>query len=757
MIERSSVWAWVHRASLVATLGVLWLAGMPSAGAVDVANPADPMDWPHWRGPDMNGLSLEKGLPEKWSPKGENLLWRREELASRSTPIVMNGRLYAVCRAFPETTQEGEKTVCADATTGDILWESIHNIFLSDAPAERVGWSSVVGDPETDRVYVLGLGCAFQCLDGKTGKVIWEHSMSEEYGMLSTYGGRTNFPVVFEDLVIISGVMTGWGDTAVPAHRFVAFDKNTGAAVWFLSTKLRPEDTTYSTPIFAMLGGQAAMVVGAGDGAIYAIQPRTGKVIWKYQASTRGINTTPVVDSSGIVYSGHSEQNSSDTTILGSIFAFDGNTQGEITEDQLLWKIPKRTVGRSSPIKIGDRLYCVEDGALLVVIDAKTGKEVSTKKLGRIMFGSLVAGDGKIYAVENTGRCYVLRPTENGVEVVSEARLPNGEEVHGSPIISHGRIYIPSNSAMYCIGDANITPAIEPRPAAVAEAPVADDSQVAHLQLAPVEAILAPKQNARFQLRAFNKKGQYLKLIPDATLTAEAGAFSPELVYSAPDLPAGDGSTQVAGIKMEAKLGDLTTSARARVVPKLPWKFDFSDGKVPPAWIGADYRHKGAEIEGEKALVKVSTIPKGTRSQAWMGWTSLHDYTIQADFLATEKNGRVPDMGLINQRYTLDLQGAQKLQIRSWTPRLELRFAKTIPFEWKANTWYTMKFQSENREGEVVLRGKVWPRGEAEPEAWSIEAADATPNRIGSPGLFGNATDSEFYLDNVLVTPNPTP
>ncbi|MFN9550138.1 MAG: PQQ-binding-like beta-propeller repeat protein [Pirellulaceae bacterium] len=259
----------------------------------------------------------------------------------------MNGRLYAVCRAFPETTQEGEKTVCADATTGDILWESIHNIFLSDAPAERVGWSSVVGDPETDRVYVLGLGCAFQCLDGKTGKVIWEHSMSEEYGMLSTYGGRTNFPVVFEDLVIISGVMTGWGDTAVPAHRFVAFDKNTGAAVWFLSTKLRPEDTTYSTPVFAMLDGQVAMVVGAGDGAIYAIQPRTGKVIWKYQASTRGLNTTPVVDSNGIVYSGHSEQNSSDTTILGSIFAFDGNTQGEITEDKLLWKIPTRRVGRS--------------------------------------------------------------------------------------------------------------------------------------------------------------------------------------------------------------------------------------------------------------------------------------------------------------------------------------------------------------------------------------------------------------------------
>ncbi len=181
-------------------------------------------DWPHWRGPTLNGLSAETGLPEKLNPKDDSLVWRKEEFASRSTPVIMDGRLYLVCRANPETTEEGEKTVCVDANTGELLWESVHNIFLSDAPAERVGWSSVVCDPETGNVYVLGLGCLFQCLNGKTGEVIWEKSMTEEFGMLSTYGGRTNFPVIFEDLVMISGVMTGWADTAIPAHRFVAFD-----------------------------------------------------------------------------------------------------------------------------------------------------------------------------------------------------------------------------------------------------------------------------------------------------------------------------------------------------------------------------------------------------------------------------------------------------------------------------------------------------------------------------------------------------
>jgi hypothetical protein len=159
-------------------------------------------------------------------------------------------------------------------------------------------------------------------------------------------------------------------------------------------------------------------------------------------------------------------------------------------------------------------------------------------------------------------------------------------------------------------------------------------------------------------------------------------------------------------------------------------------------------------MDGQKGLVKVSTIPKGTRSQAWMGQTDLHDYTIQADFKATLNNGRLPDMGLINQRYTLDLQGSQRLQVRSWVARAELRFAKTMDMKWSADTWYTIKFQSENNDGKAILRGKVWPRDETEPKEWQIEAADSTPNTNGSPGLFGNATDAEFFIDNVKVTAN---
>lgn len=716
-------------------------------GLLLLAAPLCAEDWTHWRGPNNDGHSFETGLPKEWSRKGDNLLWRNEEYGARNTPIVMNGRVYVICRSFPESTKEGEKTVCLDAETGEMIWESAHNIYLSDAPAERTGWSSVAGDPETDTVFSQGLGCVFQCLEGGTGRIVWERSLSEEFGLLSTYGGRTNAPVVFEDLVIASGITTGWGETAIPAHRFFAFDKRTGDVRWVHSTRLRPNDTTYTTPVLTTLNGEAAMVFSAGDGAVYAVQPRTGQRIWKYQASKRGINSTPIVDENGIVYGGHAEQNAAETTILGAVFAFDGNTRGEIAESDLLWKIPKRALGRSSMVKLKDRLYFLEDGALLVILEAKTGKEVAEKKVGRIMFGSPLVADGHIYLCENTGRFYVLEPTENGVNIVAQTRLSQGEEVFGSLAVSNGRLFLSSMEAVYCIGSGEPRKTAATVPAIKRNEGAVSDRKIAQLVVSPTEEILKPGEKLALEVRGYNAAGQYVGLVNDASFAVEGGGTVENGVFTA---PAGG----IAGVKIVATSGDATGSARARILPAFPWKFDFSDGQVPVTWIGANYRHKPAEVDGETVLRKVSTIPKGTRSQAWMGMTTPHDYTVQADFFAITNDGQLPDMGLINQRYTLDMQGAQRLQIRSWTARLELRFAKTQPFEWEGDSWYTMKFQSETGDGKVTLRGKVWKRGETEPAEWQIEAADEVPNLQGSPGLFGNAKIAEFLIDNVMVSEN---
>src|SRR5262245_55287969 len=100
--------------------GILIIWSLFGWALVATAAP-DPLDWPTWRGPQQNRVSTETGLIDKWDPaggEGSNLIWRKPELAGRSSPIVMNGRIYTIVRDKPESANEGEKVVCADANTG---------------------------------------------------------------------------------------------------------------------------------------------------------------------------------------------------------------------------------------------------------------------------------------------------------------------------------------------------------------------------------------------------------------------------------------------------------------------------------------------------------------------------------------------------------------------------------------------------------------------------------------------------------------
>jgi outer membrane protein assembly factor BamB len=711
----------------------------------------DPLDWSQWRGPESNGVSRETGLVDEWDPNAEgaegNVLWRNEELGGISTPIVMRGKLYTIVRSDAGTHKDCEKVVCVDAATGKKIWEQRNNLYLSDVPAERIGWANVAGDPTTGKIYVIG-GCAvLSCLDGETGKVLWRHSLNEDYGFLTTYGGRLTTPVIFEDLCIVGGVIVGWGEAAKPTHRLLAFDKTSGTLRWINGTRPLPEDTTYSTPVVCNLNGQAAIVFGAGDGGVHAWHPRTGQPIWNYNLSIRGLNVTPVIDKDK-VYISHAEENAGDESTMGGVICIDGKGKGNITKTGAVWRAPGM-IGKSSPLIVDGRMYAFDDGGKLYIFDAATGAPISKrpiKLVGTIMVGSPVYADGKIYAV-TTSAYHVLEPTKDGAKIVKRLRLTAEDEVRGSPIVSHGRIYLPTAKQLYCVGKADGTPQATPLPAAAKETPAGKDDAVAHVQLVPAEAIIKPGENLKFEIKLFNDRGQFLP-------NADAAEFK----LTGPGKIAKDGTFSAEGDHkgtiVTATVGKATGAARVRSVPNLPWKFDFANSEVPVSWVGARYRNIVRDIKGDPAMVKITTIPKGTRSQLLMGQNDLHDYTVQADVQGVPTNGKLPDAGLIAQRYTMDLMGDhQEIQIRSWTSQLD-RFSKTVPFKWDGNTWYTMKFRAEAKGDKAILKGKVWKRGEPEPQAWTIEATDEAPNLVGAPGIFGNAQTSEIFVDNISVTPN---
>ena len=186
-------------------LGVLGLLGA-------FTRPVQANDWAHWRGPEHTGVSRETGLPDTWSadPK-ENLVWKAPH-GGRSTPIVQNGRVYIINVAGSGVTTQ-ERVMCFDADTGAVVWEHKFNVFLTDIVADRVGWTHVVGDPETGNVYAHGVQGLLFCFN-RDGKVLWSHSLTEEYGRVAGYGGRLASPIVDGDLVILSMLNASWGELA---------------------------------------------------------------------------------------------------------------------------------------------------------------------------------------------------------------------------------------------------------------------------------------------------------------------------------------------------------------------------------------------------------------------------------------------------------------------------------------------------------------------------------------------------------------
>ena len=258
-------------------------------------------DWAAWRGPYQNGVSLETGL----TSSTKDILWRIPR-GGHSTPVIVNGRIYAINLSGKGITEQ-EEVFVVDAATGKEIWNYKFNCFHTDVPNSRVGWASVAVDPETGYVYANGVQGLVLCLD-RDGKLLWSKSTIELYGRITGYGGRTYTPIIDEDRVIVAFNNSSFGPHASGPHRFLAMDKRTGDVVWWgtraAGRKIRPTPI----PVVAVIGGQRLIIAGNADGDLYAIKARTGEKVWGFAASQRGFNSSPVVDGYR-VYITHSEEN----------------------------------------------------------------------------------------------------------------------------------------------------------------------------------------------------------------------------------------------------------------------------------------------------------------------------------------------------------------------------------------------------------------------------------------------------------------
>ena len=723
------MYTWIKNRILVTSL----------AGALPIGwcMPIGASDWTHWRGPTQTGASPEAGLISNWSPEGENLVWR-SEFIGRSTPVILNGRVYVIGRTGEGVTRQ-EHVACFDAETGRLVWERKFNVWHSTITFNRLGWANLGADAETGNVYAHLVNGLLLCFDGD-GRILWSRSLTEEFNRFSGYGGRLHTPVVDGDLVVISMGNRGWADRP-PSHRYMAFDKRTGETVWMA----RPggggqaDLTVYSTPIAATINGQRLLIAGNGNGGVFAFKASTGEVVWGFPLSKRGINTSPVA-ADNRVYATHSEENVDNTT-MGRVVCLDAGTGREI------WRQDGIAAGYASPALHAGRLYVVDNSANVHCLDAESGRKYWEQNIGTVGKGSPTWADGKLYVTEVNGGFRILNVNDTGANVLDEEKIlmPGGRpaEIYGSVAIAYGRVYFATEAGLFCLGDRDS--AFTPKYTPIAGPPRAQsDAEPAALLVSPAEKTLTSGETLTLSARAYDAQGRSIGEV-DAEWTLDRLTGKIENGRFTPTNPGQAGW-------VIATSGALTARSWVRVVPALPWTEDFEGiptGRNPRHWVWGGRGFRVEEQDGNKVLVKPPAARGLDRSNLYIGPADMKGYTVQADLMGGRRRRWLPDMGLIAHRYLLDLQGAyQRLEVRSWSS--DLRMVQRVPFEWEPDVWYTMKMRVDVEAGRAVVRGKVWKRGDAEPHAWTIEAEDPLPIRNGSPGLYGYSP-ANIYYDNVRV------
>lgn len=720
-------------------------------------------NWPEWRGPARTGMSPDTNLPSAWSPTGENLAWKAPH-GGRSSPVVFGDRLYLQNTAGSGASMQ-ERLMAFNADTGALLWEHKYNLFTSDVPPHRIAWASPSVDPASGNIYVFSGNGLLMSLS-PAGKVLWERSLPEEFGMWTTHGGRVSSPVIDGQQLIVSGLTFLWGEAAGGAHRFISFDKSNGRALWVSAPEGRPTDTIYANPFIADVAGTRTFFSGGSDGAMHAIKTATGEPIWNWKVSQRGLNTAALLLGSDLIVT-HSEENLG-TSEMGMVAAMPAASKGTLTDKQARWLVRGVQAGYASPVSDGSRIYVVDNGGVLFAFDVKSGQQLWHQPLGTIAKASPVLADGKLYiGTENTGdaggKFYIIRPHADRAEILDQDWLGTPEKselIIASPIVARGRVYVTSMDGLYAIGPTT-APAGEAKPAAAAAPAAASGAAgpAAALLVTPTELIVKPGESIDLTVRTFDASGRAIKETAGATWTLEGLKGTLEKGRFTADKAAG---TQAGTVK--AAIGSVTGASRIRVIPDLPWTFDFeSVGEAPPPhWINATGKFAVRDLEGSKVLVKLAQNPFAfaKRTRPFFGPSDLSNYTIEADVRSLERRRQMGDVGIVAQRYELVLFGNhQRVELQPWQPETE-RTVKA-DYKWKPDTWYTMKLEVQSLDGtKVRARGKVWPKGEPEPAAWTVERLDPIGSLHGSPGIYADAMNSaanggsEMFYDNIKVYKN---
>lgn len=395
-----------------------------------------------WRGPNVDGVSLESNWSTNWPAEGPEILWRVEV----GVPANNNDGSSAISVAGNRAFVVGSRLVyCLNVEDGKTLWK-IPFPASHSTPAVQQG-----------RVYVYGTAGRFVCLDAENGETLWSKDMEKDLGAsrAGQYGYAAS-PILVGDLVLISARIDGGA--------LVAFDRRTGELVWKARHKGHKGYALWSSPVPASIEGQPCIVWLPGP-SVVGLNPKDGRTLWKYQIPEENgkvgcAPATPVVVGNRVIAQYHPPHARGYTFCLE---IKDGTARVAWTSRDLanwymscvgdrgcLYGIDQRPKGRHRDLG-ALQCYDVDSGRLLWSINGfgQNGRRPVRQTRKLVPTGTFMIADGKMISWAN--ELVVAEVSGEGHKVLASAKFPF-VGYRTVPVLSSGRLFLRArNGQVVCL------------------------------------------------------------------------------------------------------------------------------------------------------------------------------------------------------------------------------------------------------------------------------------------------------------------
>ena len=405
-------------------------------GAASLAAAPKSFDWPQWQGSDRDAVSKEHGLLQVWPKGGPPLAWEVKELGGGySAPSIAAGRIFGM------SYRGGDEVVWAlSEKDGRQLWVSrLGPVSSQRQPLGKEG-PGCTPTVDGDHLYVIGNGGNLACLQAADGKIVWQKSLTRDFGGRAPTWSYRESPLIDGDKLICT--------PGGPAATLVALDKSTGSTIW--KSPVPGTGAAYASAIAIDFEG-VRQYVQLTQKTLVGIAADDGKFLWKYDkpANKNGINCSTPIYQDGYVFA------ASAYAAGGGLVKLTKTPDSGIKADEVYFT-KKMQNHHGGMIVVDGFLYGANGGnggGALLCLDFKTGKVQWDQRLeNRAPKGSITLADGRFYYRTEDGAVLLIEPNPKQYVELGRFEQPDRSDAPdwSHPVIANGKLYLRDQDVLLC-------------------------------------------------------------------------------------------------------------------------------------------------------------------------------------------------------------------------------------------------------------------------------------------------------------------